>query len=213
MDSGNAAGLQDASKKSTVKKKIIKRVPKRKASALGTSGGATESAKDIDKDGAKLTPAENDTKTTGDQTADASNQGKEVETENKALPKRNLKKASEKQDNMGSSGKKASKAVEGKMKEHTAISIKEVGNDEQTVNEKDGHVGRNEKSSERDKSKVEKERKDKDGKDETRNKSNRDVKEKKKPEEPPRHPGLFLCTKGSKNMKVGLKIQDITLYF
>lgn len=204
LDSGSAAGLQDASVKLTVKKKIIKRVPKRKASALGTGDVANKSAKDVNNDGAKLTQAENDTKPTGDQTTDASNQGKQVESENKPLPKMNLKQASEKQDNMGSSSKKSSKAVEGKtIKEPSSISIKEVGTDEKTVNQKDGHAGRNEKSSEREKLKAEKERKDKDGKDETKNKSNRDVKEKKKPEEPPRHPGLFLCTKGSKNLKVG----------
>lgn len=200
LGSGSAAGLQDASVKSTVKKKIIKRVPKRKASALGTSDVANESAKDVNKDGAKLNQAENNTKTTGEQTTDASNQGKEVESENKPLPKMNLKQASEKPDNMGSSSKKASKDVEGKrMKEHNSISVKEAGTDEKTVNQK----GSNEKPGEKDKLKAEKERKDKDEKDETKNKSNRDVKEKKKSEEPPRHPGLFLCTKGSKNVKVG----------
>ncbi|KAJ0737672.1 putative Cell cycle and apoptosis regulator protein [Helianthus annuus] len=54
-------------------------------------------------------------------------------------------------------------------------------------------------SDKNEKSKGGKEKKDKDIKTETRGK---DVKDKKKVEEPPRHPGLFLRTKGSKNSKL-----------
>ncbi|CAB4264667.1 unnamed protein product [Prunus armeniaca] len=48
----------------------------------------------------------------------------------------------------------------------------------------------------------EKEKKDRDGKDESRSKSNKELKETRKSEEPPRHPGLILQTKWSKDSKL-----------
>ncbi|CAA2954884.1 cell division cycle and apoptosis regulator 1 [Olea europaea subsp. europaea] len=58
------------------------------------------------------------------------------------------------------------------------------------------------KSEGREEPKDEKVRKDPAGKDESAIKAHKEVKEKKKFEEPPRHPGLFLRTKGSKDSKI-----------
>lgn len=102
--------------------------------------------------------------------------------------------------------KKVNKAVneiekeDKKAKVNSGIGLKkEAVDDKHKVIQKDG---RSEKSREREKLKDEKERKDRDGKDETRSKSNRELKEKKKADEPPRHPGLLIQTKGSKNSKL-----------
>ena len=80
------------------------------------------------------------------------------------------------------------------------VSKVETDADKKKVPQNDAKKG---KLKDGDKSKDEKVRKENDGKDDSRSKSNKDLKEKRKPEEPPRHPGLILQTKWSKESKVG----------
>lgn len=53
-----------------------------------------------------------------------------------------------------------------------------------------------------DKSKDEKVTQERDGKDESKSKSSKEVKDKRKSNEPPRHPGFILQTKWTKDSKV-----------
>ncbi|KAF2299187.1 hypothetical protein GH714_030928 [Hevea brasiliensis] len=93
--------------------------------------------------------------------------------------------------------KKNDKEIDGK----SASGAKFEGKDDkQKTSQRDNHDGKY-KGKDDEKSKDEKKKKD--GKDESRSKSNKDAKEKRMPEEPPRHPGLILQTKGEKKLNCG----------
>ncbi|KAL7180807.1 hypothetical protein ACSBR1_039797 [Camellia fascicularis] len=209
-DSSNAAVVQDAAVKTT-KKKVVKRVPKRKVTGVEANEGVSDSKKDDDKDGKKVGQAGNDAKILGDQTAAADSHVDDAKLEKKATRKMPESVTPVKQDDVGNSSKTGSKAdKEDKTKEkrvdEKSGSVSKVNNETGKQKPKDNHISKREKSKEIEKSKDE-EKKNKEGKDESKSKSNKDVKEKKQPEEPPRHPGLFLQTKASR----GFKLRSLSL--
>jgi hypothetical protein len=193
--------------KTTVKKKIIKRVAKRKVTGLESSDGASGTKKDADGDEIKAVQAVHETENMERQAAEAENVVSEVKRpEKKTVSKTDSKTvANKKQDDVDSSkteikADKDDKKDERKTGEKSGLGSKaEIEADKLKVPQNDGKRG---KSKDGDKSKDEKERKDNDGKDESRSKSNKDLKDKKKSEEPPRHPGLILQTKWSKESKL-----------
>ncbi|XP_058182729.1 protein SHORT ROOT IN SALT MEDIUM 1 isoform X1 [Rhododendron vialii] len=198
-DSSSPAVVQDASVKTTGKKKVIKKVLKRKLTVAQANESGPNNNKD-DKEGTTIVKAGKELKALGKKTVDA-----EASSEKKISAK---SVTPAKQDDLGNSNKaesevvkeekKAEKKVEEKNGSASKI-IKEA--DKQKISSKDGHTDKRGKSKEREKLKDE-EKKDKEVKDDSRRKSSKDVKEKKQLEEPPRHPGLFLQTKGSKESKL-----------
>ncbi|XP_007046031.2 PREDICTED: cell division cycle and apoptosis regulator protein 1 [Theobroma cacao] len=174
-DASGAAAVQNASVKTTVKKKIIKRVPKRKVPATQANNEVAETKEDDDKDEKEVAQAGSCT----------SNIGKQA--------------GSEKQGNAATSSKSEIKA-EKENKDEKVTNV-ECLNDKQKVITKDNYDDKRGKLKEAEKSKDEKE--DKDSKDESRSNPNRESKEKRKSEEPPpRHPGLILQTNWSKDSKL-----------
>ena len=185
----NATATQDTVVKTTVKKKVIKRVPKKKVPAVVSSEEASRKGDGHEK------------KVTADETLNVENPTTDDKQE-KNIPKSkstsspttlklhdsvNLKKT-EKEEMMNEN-------EAGKEFSPTTNSI-----DKQKVGEKDSSNGKREKSRDGEQSKEEKEKMSKDV---SKSKPNKEVKEKRKSEEPPRHPGLILRAKGSKDSKVG----------
>ncbi|GMP92431.1 hypothetical protein CsSME_00042660 [Camellia sinensis var. sinensis] len=210
-DLSNAAVVQDAAVKTTTKKKVVKRVPKRKVTGAEANEGVSDSKKDDDKDGKKVGQAGNEAKTLGDQTAAADSHVDDAKLEKKATRKMSESVTPVKQDDVGNSSKTGSKAdkedkTNEKRVDEKSGSVSKINNETGKQKPKDNHVSKREKSKEIEKSKDE-EKKNKEGKDESKSKSNKDVKEKKQPEEPPRHPGLFLQTKASR----GFKLRSLSL--
>ncbi|KAG5531791.1 hypothetical protein RHGRI_026421 [Rhododendron griersonianum] len=198
-DSSSPAVVQDATVKTTGKKKVIKKVLKRKLTVAQASESVPNNDKD-DKEGTTIVKAGKELKALGIKTVDA-----EASSEKKISAK---SVTPAKQDDLGNSNKAESKVVKEEKKAEKKVEeksgsaskiIKEA--DKQKISSKDGHTDKRGKSKEREKSKDE-EKKDKEVKDDSRSKSSKDVKEKKQLEEPPRHPGLFLQTKGSKESKL-----------
>ncbi|KAK3037780.1 hypothetical protein RJ639_030699 [Escallonia herrerae] len=200
--SGSTAAVQGASVKTTLKKKIVKKVKKKVVPKVAANEGPIESAKDGDKDEKQAVQKK-------DETASVDNQGSEGKAEKKVIPKAKSKTVTpKKQNNVGNASKAVNTAGSDHEKEEMVADDKngspskmQTQDDKQKVLQKNSHDGR-ERLKEREKSKDERESKGKDGKDDPRNKVIREVKEKKKPEEPPRHPGLFLQTKGGKDSKL-----------
>jgi hypothetical protein len=214
-DPSSAAVVQGTSVKTTVKKKIIKRVAKRKVASLKSSDGVADTKIEVDADGAKAVLAVDETENAERQARDAENQDSEVKkSEKKPVPKTNSKTpAPEKQNDVVDSSNveiktdKDDKKDEKRTGEKSGSGSKvEIEADKQKASQNDNHSGKRGKSKDGEKSKDEKEKKDNDGKDESRSKSNKELKEKRKSEEPPRHPGLILQTKWSKASKVCLYI-------
>ena len=206
-DPSSVAVVQGTSVKTTVKKKIIKRVAKRKVASLKSSDGVADTKIDVDADGAKVVLAVDETENAERQAADAENQDSEVKrSEKKTVPKTNSKTpAPEKQNDVADSSNaeiKTDKDEKRTGEKSGSGSKVEIEADKQKASQNDNHGGKRGKSKDGEKSKDEKEKKDNDGKDESRSKSNKELKEKRKSEEPPRHPGLFLQTKWSKASKV-----------
>lgn len=198
-DSSSPAVVQDATVKTTGKKKVIKKVLKRKLTVAQANESVPNNDKD-DKEGTIIVKAGKELKALGKKTVDA-----EASSEKKISAK---SVTPAKQDDLGNSNKAESKVVKEEKKAEKKVEdksgsaskiIKEA--DKQKISSKDGHTDKRGKSKEREKSKDE-EKKDKEVKDDSRSKSSKDVKEKKQLEEPPRHSGLFLQTKGSKESKV-----------
>ncbi|KAF4394795.1 hypothetical protein F8388_015701 [Cannabis sativa] len=195
LDPNSAAAGKDTSVK-TVKKKIIKRVPKRKIATVQSNDGK-------EKDAAESVDG---TPSTGKQKADADN----MKTEVKSSEKKNISKTAqvvEKSDKTGSSGKVDVKDEKAEKKEvkgagERSATRKETETDKKKISQKDINDSKSGSLKDDEKSKDVKEKKAKDVKDESRSKSNKELKEKKKPEEPPRHPGFILQTKSSKNSKL-----------
>jgi len=184
-------------------KKVIRKVLKRKLAVVQANESVPDDKKD-DKEGTTVVQTGKEPKALGKKTVDV-----EASSEKKISPKTTGKSvALEKHDDLGNSSKgeikvvkedkKAEKRVDEKSGSASKIS-KEA--DKQKNSSKDNHTGKRDKSKEREKSKDE-EKKDKEVKDDSRSKSSKDVKEKKQLEEPPRHPGLFLQTRGSKESKL-----------
>lgn len=212
-DPSGAAVVQSTGVKTTVKKKIIKRVAKRKVASLKSSDGVADTKKEVDGDGEKVVLAVDETENVERQATDAENQDSEVKrSEKKTVPNTNSKALTpEKQDDVVDSSNaeiktdKDDKKDEKRTGEKSGSGIKaEIEADKQKASQNDNQSGKRGKSKEGEKSKDEKEKKDNVGKDESRSKSNKELKDKRKSEEPPRHPGLILQTKWSKASKVCL---------
>lgn len=201
----NAAVGQDPVVKTTVKKKVIKRVPKKKVpveevSKKGEGGDANEK---------KVTTDEThnvDKSTADDKQATADDkQGNKSPTDDKQekkIPKSNSTSPAVLKRRDSVNLKKSEKEPAVKNDDETGKAANPVTNsiDKQKVGEKDSSDGKKERSRDGEQSKDEKEKM---GKDESRSKPNKDLKEKRKSEEPPRHPGLILQTRWSKDSKVG----------
>ncbi|XVF03307.1 hypothetical protein REPUB_Repub04eG0249900 [Reevesia pubescens] len=171
-----AAAVENASVKTTVKKKVIKRVQKRKVPSTQAEDDIAEIKKDGDKDEKNVVQAGSETSNIVKQTG------------------------SEKQGNAASSSKSEIKAGKENKKDEKVTNV-ESPNNQQKVNMKDNRDVKGGKSKEGEKPKDEKE--DKDSKDKSRSNPNKELKEKRKSEEPPpRHPGLILQTKWSKDSKL-----------
>lgn len=209
-DKSDPSGSTNTSVKTIVKKKIIKRVPKRKATGVELNEGVAKSKKDGDGDEKNVG---DETESVRKQTADAEKPASDVvETEKKVIskPKASKTQVSDKQTDMVNSSKADAKDVKEDKKDEKGAGEKsgsvtkvEIEPDTQKIARKDNHNGVKKKLKDDEKTKDEKEKKDRDGKDESRSKSNKELKETRKPEEPPRHPGLILQTKWSKDSKVG----------
>lgn len=211
VPSGGAV-MQDTSTKTIIRKKIIKRVPKRKVAG----GEATNGVSNVKKDGGSIetnvVQVGDATENTKNQTADAENMVSEVKkTEKKIIPKLKSPKPNVigRQDSMVNSSnsgikneKVEKKDVKGTGERSGSGNREEIEAEKQKIPENDNHDDKQGKLKDIEKSKDEKEKKG-DGKDESRSKSNKELKEKRKPEEPPRHPGLILQTRWSKDSKVG----------
>lgn len=188
----SVAAVQDTGAKTTIKKKIIKRVLKRKVT--GKSNDAVVDTK-IDENGDQrsLVQTENETGNINRQTAD---------TEKKASPEMKSKMTGAEKLHSVANSPKTEIQDEKEDKDRMGADVKtETG--KERVSPKDISNGKKGKSKDEEKSKDEKAKNDRDGKDESRSNSNKEGKEKRKPEEPPRHPGLILQTKWSKDSKVG----------
>ncbi|KAI8538398.1 hypothetical protein RHMOL_Rhmol09G0099900 [Rhododendron molle] len=198
-ESSIPAVVQDATVKTTGKKKVIKKVLKRKLTVVQANESVLDNNKD-DKEGTTIVKAGKELKALGKKTVDA-----EASSEKKISAK---SVTPAKQDDLGNSNKAESKVVKEEKKaekkvEEKSGSASKINKeaDKQKISSKDAHTDKRGKSKEREKSKDE-EKKDKEVKDDSRSKSIKDVKEKKQLEEPPRHPGLFLQTNGSKESKL-----------
>ncbi|XWS34124.1 hypothetical protein CRYUN_Cryun21dG0013100 [Craigia yunnanensis] len=132
----SSAPVENASVKTTVKKKVIKRVPQRKFPATQAKDEVAEIKKDGDKDEKKVVQAGSETSNIGKQTG------------------------SEKQGNAASSSKSEIKADEENKKDEKVTNVESL-NDKQKINTKDNRVVKGGKSKEGAKPKDGKEDKDK----------------------------------------------------
>ncbi|KAF2290076.1 hypothetical protein GH714_001773 [Hevea brasiliensis] len=199
--SGSDAVLQGTSVKTAIKKKIIKRVLKRKLTGVGTGDRASETKKD-DK---IVAQAGNETENMEKERTDTESQMSEMQNSEKKIIPKSKSPTVEKEASVPNSIKTEIKAVKEDKKNDKEIDGKSASgakfegkDDKQKTSQRDNHDGKY-KGKDDEKSKDEKKKKD--GKDESRSKSNKDAKEKRMPEEPPRHPGLILQTKGEKKLK------------
>ncbi|KAJ7943439.1 cell division cycle and apoptosis regulator protein 1-like [Quillaja saponaria] len=140
---------------------------------------------------------------TGKQTADADNVVNPVKkTEKKMITKaKSITPIPKKQDDVVDSSKSEFKSEKEDKKDEKGNGEKAAsgsGADMQKGSQRDSHDGKRGNLKDGEKSKDEKDRKEKD---ESQNKLNKEVKEKRKHEEPPRHPGLILQTKWNKDSK------------
>lgn len=208
VDGNQSTGKQTAAADAIVTepKKSVKVVPKKKLKTptSGKQGGAADSNKAETKSDKKdegnvvAIQAKDESESSGKQPPVADTKvTPEVKKTVKVVPKKKLKApASEKQgtadsnktemkpdkDDKGTGEKSGAKTDKQKTSEKSPQNVKEK--------QKDG-----------DKS-GEKVTKGRDGKVDPKSKSSKEVKEKRKSEEPPRHPGYILQTKGTKDSKV-----------
>ncbi|XP_073016282.1 uncharacterized protein [Primulina eburnea] len=169
--------VQEGSTKVTVKRKVIKRVPKRKTASADT--GSIVATKDMEE--IKIIQPD-------DNKEAVNSEIKESISKDKSSPKMKQQSVSPKKQEKKEEKKADKKQLSGS-KIDTDIA-------EQNVSQSDNQTKSNEKAKPKDK----KIGKDCLEKDESKNKDV--VKEKKKSDDPPRHPGLFLQTKGSKDSKL-----------
>ncbi|ESW25551.1 hypothetical protein PHAVU_003G045700 [Phaseolus vulgaris] len=187
-------------------KKTVKVVPKKKIKTPAckkqdetADSNKTENISDINEEG-NVVPvqAQNDTQSTGKQTANAdATLVTEVKKTGKLVPKIQSKSpVSEKLDNAADSSKTETKSDNDDKKEERGAGEKSgTKTDKQKASDKDvnnvkGKVKQGDKSNERD------------GKDEAKSKPSKEVKEKRKSDEPPRHAGFILQTKTTKDSKM-----------
>ncbi|KAK4373430.1 hypothetical protein RND71_008814 [Anisodus tanguticus] len=186
---GNSTSVkQDTVVKKTVKRKIIKRVPKRKAASTDANNGVTgvdSLKKDVKEE--KSVQAESEMQNVGDNSAENVENVNVVNQEQKVSPKTKSKIAEVKQET------KEEKKTE---ELNLAGSKKESEADKHISSQNDDRLKL--KGKEDPKEQTEKKQ---DGKILSKNKSTKEIKEKRS-EDPPRHPGFFLQTQGSKDIKL-----------
>ncbi|CAJ1932020.1 unnamed protein product [Sphenostylis stenocarpa] len=176
-------------------KKTVKVVPKKKIKTPASK--KQDETADTNKT-ETMSDIKGDTKSTGKQTSNADTTVMtEVKKTGKVVPKSQSKSpTSEKRDNVSDSSKIETKSDNDDKKDERGIGEKSgTKTDKQKASDKDvnnvkGKVKEGDKSKERD------------GKDESKSKSSKEVKEKRKSDEPPRHPGFILQTKITKDSKM-----------
>ncbi|KAG2377005.1 uncharacterized protein HKW66_Vig0175780 [Vigna angularis] len=207
-DGTQSSGKQtaDATTVGTEVKKTVKVVPKKKIKTPASKkqdqtadSNKTETVSDKKEEG-NVVPvqAQNDTQSTGKQTANAyTTLVTEVKKTGKVVPKIQSKSpSSEKRDNAVDSSKTETKSDHDDNKEERGTGEKGgTKTDKQKASDKDvnnvkGKVKEGDKSNERN------------GKDESKSKPSKEMKEKRKSDEPPRHAGFILQTKTTKDSKM-----------
>ncbi|GAU51142.1 hypothetical protein TSUD_240810 [Trifolium subterraneum] len=192
--------------------KVVVTKRKLKTPISGMQDDATDSNKKDtksdkkDEENAVAAPANDVTQSTGKQATDADTKTTPVAKKKivKVVPKKKLKvlPTSEKPGGAGDSNKNEMKSDNEDKKDGKETGEKSGSKiAKQKTSEKDTQIVRG-KLKVGDKSKDEKVTKEKDGKDESKSKSSNEVKEKRKSDEPPRHPGLILKTKSTKDSKL-----------
>ncbi|KAL3522783.1 hypothetical protein ACH5RR_015617 [Cinchona calisaya] len=181
-DGSGTVVVHDAGAKKAVKKKVIKRVPKRKAIAVDTNNNATDAG--TKKDNLKVDKSFQDNNEL--QVKDAQNS---VNDSKQSTNRRAQKNISPKRESKTANAEKQDKKIE-----KTA----DKENDKQMISHHDDHAI----PKEREHLKDEKERKGRVEEDDSWGKSEKELKEKKRSDKPPQHPGLILKTKGSKDSKL-----------
>uniref|UniRef100_A0A803MVH1 EF-hand domain-containing protein n=1 Tax=Chenopodium quinoa TaxID=63459 RepID=A0A803MVH1_CHEQI len=178
--------VRDGPVKRVVKRKIIKRVPKKKATGVEAKTVTSQDAGKSDNVG--------DAKVDGDKTSEGGNLVKFASTTQPGV------ESSQKHDDAVSSSKVGKIADQVKVKEEDILDEKKVSD---TKNDPVKDIQADCKETSKVKAKVVdgKERKEKDKKDELRSKSSKDL-DRKKSDEPPQHPGLILQTKSGKETKL-----------
>lgn len=191
--------VRDGPVKRVVKRKIIKRVPKRKATAGVANSEISENKTVIQSDDGSMNNAGKSSDIVGDAQV----------CEDKASEGDNLVKCasitpgvenSQKHDDAVLSSKTLKSADKVKVKEEEIPAEKRV-TETKNVPAKDIPADSKDTSNGKAKAKDEKERKEKDKKDEPRSKSSKDM-DRKKSDEPPRHPGFILQTKSGRDVKL-----------
>ncbi|KAI3933269.1 hypothetical protein MKW92_020213 [Papaver armeniacum] len=195
-DEKDNASVQQVAVKTSGKKKIIKRVPKRKASLVGSSSVGADGKKDEDNDGKKVVLEGSDDEKMKEQAASAE---KVTVEEKKMVKKTNTKPESIKKEAANSVGEKDEKLD----REKKGLDDKKDSSAKKESNiSKEKSSGKDSPHLNKDKLKNANEKKGKDEKDDSRYKLSKIVKEKGKAEEPPKYPGLVLQTKSSKDSKI-----------
>ncbi|XP_010666964.2 protein SHORT ROOT IN SALT MEDIUM 1 isoform X3 [Beta vulgaris subsp. vulgaris] len=199
-DATGVTVVRDGPVKRVVKRKIIKRVPKKKVTA-GLANSETSDSKTLvhNEDGktnnaGKLSDIVGDAQVPEDKATEGGSLVKKSSTIKAEV------ESSEKHNDVVLSSKTEKTAGKVKGKEEERLDEKRVS-ETKNVPEKDNHADSKENIKGKAKVKDGKERKEKDKKDEPRSKSSKDV-ERKKSEEPPRHPGLILQTKSDRATKL-----------
>ncbi|KAH1264622.1 Cell division cycle and apoptosis regulator protein 1 [Glycine max] len=214
QDSTQSSGKQtaDANTIVTEEKKPGKVVPKKKIKTPVSKkkdetadSNKTETLSDKKDEGNVVAvQAQDDTQSTGKQTANADTTvTPEVKKTGKVVPKKQSKTpTSEKRDNTADSSKTETKSDKDDKKEERVTGEKSgAKTDKLKASDKDVTNVKG-KVKDGDKSKDEKVTQERDGKDESKSKSSKEVKDKRKSNEPPRHPGFILQTKWTKDSKI-----------
>ncbi|KAI3983150.1 hypothetical protein MKX01_030872 [Papaver californicum] len=199
-DGKDNASVQQVAVKTSKKKKIIKRVPKRKASLVGSSSVGADGKNDEDNDEKKVVLKGSDDENMKEQAASAE---KVMVEEKKMVKKTNTKPVSIKT----SVGKKetansVSEKDEKVDREITGLNDKNSSAKKESNTSKEKSSGKDSTHFNKDKVKDANEKKGKVEKDDSRHKLSKTVKEKGKAEEPPKYPGLVLRTQSNKDSKI-----------
>ncbi|XP_042983456.1 protein SHORT ROOT IN SALT MEDIUM 1 isoform X1 [Carya illinoinensis] len=197
LDPSSAAVVEGTIVKKTVKRKIIKRVAKRKVSVLQSGDAVADNKKDAGGDEIKVVRTVDEPESMEGQAANTENQVSEI--------KRSGKKTVEQNDDVVDSSKteiKANKDAKSEGEKSGQGAKLETQADEPKASQNANHSGKGGKSKDGEKSKDGQEKKDNNGKYLSRSRSNKELIDKRKPEEPPRHPGLILQTKWSTDSKL-----------
>ncbi|RDX61931.1 hypothetical protein CR513_59791, partial [Mucuna pruriens] len=181
-----------------VPKKKLKTPPSKKKDETTDCNKAETNSNKKDEGNVVAVQAQDDTQSTGKQSANADTiVMTEVKKTGKVVSKKQAKTPiSEKRDNASDSSKTETKSEKDDKKEERGTGEKSgAKTDKQKASDKDVNNVKG-KVKDGEKSKDEKVTKERDGK------SSKEVKDKRKSDEPPRHPGFILQTKWAKDSKI-----------